>query len=309
MKNDNNPDFDRSPNQLALKLEVAAEREIEGVGMGVLSNGTPFLTVSGLARMCGLDSGTIVRITAGWQADPLKPREQKIRELIRATGGDDSVAFIAVPRAGTIYHAVPDAVCMAVLEYYAFEARGDNDQAAKSFRTLARKGFQDFIYSQVGWNPSGSADIAWRQFHDRVGLTYHTVPDGYFSIFKELSDLIVTLLRQGANLGTKFIPDISVGMAWGKRWTKENLDVVYGDRIRYDHNYPGYFPQALSNPQPAFCYPDEALPEFRKWLRDTYIPKQMPVYLGSKVRDKSLPAPAVEAALKAFAPKTAISRH
>lgn len=274
--------------------------------MGVLSNGMPFLTVSGLARMCGLDSGTIVRITAGWQLDPLRPREQKIKELIRTAGGDDSVAFIAVPRAGTIYHAVPDAVCMAVLEYYAFEARGDNDQASKSFRTLARKGFQDFIYSQVGWSRGGAADAAWRQFHDRVGLTYHTVPDGYFSIFKELADLNVTLLRQGANLGSKFIPDISVGMAWAKHWAKENLDVVYGDRIRYGHNYPEYFPQSLSNPQPAYCYPDEALGEFRKWLRISYVPNQMPTYLLSKVRDKSLPAPAVDAALKAFAPRGSI---
>ncbi|CEG09808.1 hypothetical protein BN961_03240 [Afipia felis] len=28
--------------------------------------------------------------------------------------------------------------------------------------------------------------------------------------------------------------------------------------------YPDYFPQSLPNPQPAYCYPDDALPEFRE---------------------------------------------
>jgi hypothetical protein len=56
--------------QLRLDLEVAAEREIDGVGMGVLSDGTPYLTIRGLARMCGVDHANIVRITADWQLNP-----------------------------------------------------------------------------------------------------------------------------------------------------------------------------------------------------------------------------------------------
>jgi hypothetical protein len=81
---------------------------------------------------------------ADWLQRPLKPREQKIRELVRAQGAD-SVAFIAVNKNGTIHHAVLAAVCMAVLEYYALEARADSDHAARSYRLLARKGFKDFI--------------------------------------------------------------------------------------------------------------------------------------------------------------------
>ena len=47
--------------------------------------------------------------------------------------------------------------CMAVLEYYAFEAKGlDGAHAANSYRLLARKGYEAFIYSQVGYNPSGA---------------------------------------------------------------------------------------------------------------------------------------------------------
>jgi hypothetical protein len=292
-----------NPTQLNFDLQIATEKEIDGVGMGVLSDGQPFLTLRGLARMCGVDIATIVRMTAAWQDAPLKPREAKIRELVRAQGTDDTRAFIAVPKNGIIHHAVPSAVCMAVLEYYAFEAKADNEHAANSYRTLARKGFNDFIYAQVGYNPTGSSSVAWQQFHDRVGLSYHTVHDGYFSVFKEASTILVTLIREGATLGQSFIPDISIGLHWGKFWNSENLEVIYGERIKYDHNYPDYFPQAVSNPQPAYCYPDDALAEFRKWMREVYLPHKLPNYLGDKVKQGQIESKKATAAIAAFSPK------
>jgi hypothetical protein len=292
-----------TPHQLSLDLDIAVEREIDGVGMGVLSDGTPFLNIRGLARMCGVDHSAIVRITGDWLETPLKARERKIRELVRAQGADDTIAFFAINKDGTIHHAIPAAVCMAILEYYAFEARTDNEDAAKSYRVLARKGFNDFIYSQVGYNPTGSAAVAWQQFHDRVSLSYHTVPAGYFSVFKEIADLLVTMIREGADLGKSFIPDISVGQAWGKHWKYDNLDVVYGERIRYEHNYPSYFPQSISNPQPAYCYPDDALGEFRKWVREHYVPNKLPAYLESKVKQGQITARKASAAIEAFKPK------
>jgi hypothetical protein len=216
------------------------------------------------------------------------------------------VAFYAVERNGTVNHIVPAAVCMAVLEYYAFEARSENEQAAKSYRTLARKGFNDFIYAQVGYNPTGAPDVAWRQFHDRVSLSYHTVPDGYFSIFKEIADIFVTMIRGGANLGPSFVPDISVGQLWSKYWVAESLEVLYGERKKYEHNYPLYFPQSASNPQLPYCYPDDALAEFRKWVREEYLAKRMSPYLIQKVKQGQIPPAAATAALEAFAPKPAI---
>jgi len=296
------------PEQLRLDLQVAAEREIDGIGMGVLSDGTPYLTIRGLARMCGVDHASIIRITADWIQKPPKPREQKIRELVRAQGADDSLAFIAVTKNGTIHHAIPAAVCMAVLEYYAFEAaQSDSEQAAKSYRILARKGFRDFIYAYVGYNPSGESSIAWQQFHDRVTLAYHTVPVGYFSIFKELADIFVMLIRQGANPGPAFVPDISVGQLWSKHWVSENLDIIHGERIKYEHHYPLYYRQSASNPQHPYCYPDDALGEFRKWVREVYMPRRMPEYLMGKVKQGQIPATVATAALEAFQPAKSIS--
>ena len=115
--------------------------------------------------------------------------------------------------------------------------------------------------------------------------------------------MLVTMIRAGANLGKSFVPDISVGQRWGKYWRDEHLEVLYGERRQYNHHYPLYFPQAASNPQPACCYPDDALPEFRKWVREQYIPKMMPTYLNGKIRDGSIPAPMAKKALDAFTPK------
>lgn len=295
------PDFNTTPGQMALNLEIVAEREVDDIGMGVLSDGSTYLNVRGLAKMCGVDHSVLIRVTAEWQEEPQRPRIKKIREIVRDQGGDDRIAFFAIPKDGTYHHAVPEKVCMAILEYYAFEADGkQREVAARNYRLLARKSFRDFIYAAVGYNPSNSNVVAWQQFHDRVSLTYHTVPDGYFSVFKELADMMVTLIREGASLGPSFIPDISVGKVWGKHWTDNNLDHVYDPRIKYAHSYPNYFPQATSNPQPAYCYPDEALPEFRKWMREVYLKAKLPTYLLGKQKAGEIAAPAVTKALTAL---------
>lgn len=292
-----------------LSLEIAVEREVNGVGMGVLTDGTPFLNIRGLARMCGVDHTMILRITEGWDNSPLKPREKRIREIVREQGFDDSVAFFGVMKNGTIHHAIPSAVCMAVLEYYALEAKSDNrDHALASYRILARKGFDDYIYDEVGYSPRSHQEMVWKQFHDRVSLTYSSTPAGYFCVFKEIADIFVTMIREGANIGPSFIPDGSVGSHWARYWAKENLAILHGERIKFDHYYPPNFPQALSNPQDVFCYPDEALGDFRKWMREVYIPEKMPVYLSDKVRQGSLPAKAATAAIEAFKAKQIAAR-
>src|SRR5690606_32462002 len=106
---------------------------------------------------------------------------------------------------------------------------------------------------------------------------------GYFCIFKEIADIMVTLINAGAPVGDSFVPDISVGSAWSKHWLDNELSKKYGDRRRYEHHYPDYFPQAASNPQHPFCYPDAALGEFRRWMREEYLPKGFRAYLRNKV--------------------------
>ena len=289
------------PSQLELSLRIEKEVEIDGVGMGVLSDGTAYLTGRGLARMCGIDNSMIIRINNGWSDASKKPREQKIVEILSQQGLAYVKPFIQIKTANGSVNAYPDSVCMAILEYYAFEA-GSNctQQAQKNFRLLARRSFREFIYTQVGYDPSKLIPETWRQFHDRVSLVYHTVPHGYFSVFKEVADIIVTMIRGGASVGSKFVPDISVGQHWSKHWMENQLDSVYGARIKYEHNYPDYFPQAGSNPQFPFCYPDSALAEFRRWIREKYLVGAFPKYLKDKDRDGALPPSFQELALSAI---------
>jgi len=289
--------------QYSLDLEIVVEAEIDGVGMGVLGDGTPFLTLRGLARMCGIDHTTLVKLTSEWGFRPAKAREQKIRDLIKAQGFDDTVFFHAVKKNGTINHAIPAHVCMAVLEYYAFEISIENAHAIRSFRALAKKGFTDFVYAQVGYNPDGKVSLAWQQFHDRVSLVANAVPAGYFSVYQEIAGMIVPMINAGIDVGPSIVPDISVGQRWSKYWVSEHLEVLHGARRSYQHNYPVYFPQAPSNPQTPYCYPDEALGDFRKWFRDTYLSVHLRDYLSNQARIGKIKPAIATKAVDSFKPK------
>ncbi len=131
-------------------------------------------------------------------------------------------------------------------------------------------------------------DRVWQQFEDRVSLVNDSVPAGYFCVFNEIGSMFATLIIGGANFGTRMILDLSVGGHWGRRWTNARLAARFGTRAKFDHHYPRYFPQSWSNPQKANCYPDAALPEFRRWLREEYMPNHLPAYLRDQVRQGKL---------------------
>ena len=88
-----------------------------------------------------------------------------------------------------------------------------------------------------------------------------------------------------------------------KHWNESELSKKYGDRIKYNHNYPNYYPQALSNPQPAWAYPDTALPEFRRWLTETYITQKYPKYLIEQAKQGKLDQQTLNSAIEAFSPQ------
>jgi hypothetical protein len=196
-------------------------------------------------------------------------------------------------------------VCLAILEYYAFEAGANCRQAAHdNFRLLAGHALREFIYKEVGYDPAHAKIEFWRQFHDRVSLTYDATPTGYFSVFKEISHIIVTIGQAGAKIDDKFVPDVSVGQHWARYWDENSLDKKYGVSRRYHHTYPNYFPQAASNPQPARCYPESALGEFRAWLRENYIGGgKLQNYLKDQVKQKKISPSFAQLAVSACSKK------
>jgi hypothetical protein len=54
--------------------------------MGVLSDGTPFLTQRGLARLCGIQNAHIGTIGTEWDEEIQKPRISTIKRLLSARG-------------------------------------------------------------------------------------------------------------------------------------------------------------------------------------------------------------------------------
>ena len=169
--------------------------------------------------------------------------------------------------------AYPDNICTVPLWSTTPLRRASRarERHCKSYRTLARHGLRQFIYSKVGYVAEKEEDV-WRIFRDRVSLTYDAVPAGHFGIFKELSSLIVTLGLSGFHIDEHFVPDVSVGQAWAvSTGTSGRSQKSHGTRATYPHNYPPYFPQAASNPQLAACYPENALGEFRRWFQEDYI--------------------------------------
>lgn len=133
-------------------------------------------------------------------------------------------------------------------------------------------------------------DKAWQQFEDRVSLVYDNVPAGYFCVFREIADVFAALLSKGINPGTRMVLDISVGWHWGRHWHGSKLADKFGERAQFQHYYPDYFRQSFSNPQMAFCYPEDALPAFRRWMREIYIPQKMGPYLQTQVQQKKITA-------------------
>jgi hypothetical protein len=296
------PASSRSPQQTKLDLGIQTQIEIDGIWMGVLSDGTPFLTGRGLARLCGLHHSVIQDLAGEWTEVVAPPRVTKIRDILTSHGDSVDSPFIPVPQRSGVQQAFPDTVCIAVLEYYSFDA-GSNikPEAQKNYRLLAGKALREFIYTQTGYDPKNQLPGSWKQFHDRVSATYNAIPAGYFGIFKEIADMIVTLGQAGLHIDSSFVPDISVGQAWAKHWASINGDVLYSSRVRFQHSYPSYFPQAVSNPQDAWCYPELALGEFRRWFRETYIGQgKFKSYLEGKVREKSLPVSFAQLAISAY---------
>ena len=272
-----------TPRQGVLDLGVEVERVVAGVEMGVLENGMSYLTQRGLAEMSGAARSTIQELTFEWQEAQQSgvfssKRMVYFREYLEAKGYNEPQLFVEIRKDGSPHYAYPDLVCMAIIEYFAFEAQRTNPTALANFRNLARFGLQTFIYEALGYSPPDR----WKYHHDRISILQGGAPEGFFIIFNEVSGMIIDLINANLTVNDKTIPDISVGKCWGDHWTKSGFDAAYGARIKYEHNYPAYYPQSASNPQLPWAYPNEALAEFRRWFRHDYLVTRFPRYILTK---------------------------
>lgn len=291
-----------SNGQKELALEEIDGCKIHDWGIGVLSDGTPFLTQRGLALLCGVENAHIGTISSQWQDVIPKPRISKIRDILSRNGHFLNEAHVIVKVGGRVFYAYREEISLAVIEYYAFDA-GQHCQmeARDNFRILATKGFRQAIYESVNYAPSAQVSDDWRPIHDRLSLSYDSAPDGYFIVFKESVEITINLGKEGVFANDSIIPDISIGKCWSEHWKTRNLSAIYGERREYHHNYPEYFPQAASNPQRPKCYPEQALGEFRRWLREEYLRGgKFGQYIRTQVSRGGVPQLKANKALEAY---------
>lgn len=292
------------PRQGVLDLKVERQRDVGGIGMGVLSDGTPFLTGRGLARLVDIENLHIRTISQDWNETPLKPRIKGIKDILKKRGITASEAHIEVNDGSRIIHAYPDAICLAVLEYYAFDAASPREAARDNYRLLAGKALQELIYSQVGYDPTGRYKDRFQKWHERIELNHQSAPKGFFSVFNEAHTIIYEMIQAGADVGEKTVVDISIGQHWSKHWDEYGLAAEYGGRIRYPHRYPDSHPQSKSNPQDAWCYPLSALGRYREWLQNDYIEGgKFSKYIDGKVKRRELPPSVAQLAIGAVEQK------
>lgn len=291
-----------TPKQGSLPLGIEKNGDFGEVGMGVLSDGTPYLNQRGLAVLCGVENAHIGTISSQWNDDPAKPRIAKIQAILEQAKLTAAAAHVEVMHAGKAHYCYPAEVCLAILEYYAFDAGANvQAQARANFRLLAGSKLREMIYSQVGYDPTG--EKRFEKWHERIALNYQSAPKGYFHVFNEAHTIVYEMIVAGAPIGEKVVVDISIGQHWSKFWIDNNMDETYGYRVKYPHNYPNSHPQSKSNPHESWCYPLSALGDYRTWLQDVYIEGgKFSAYLKGKVAKGELAPSVVQLAIGALAP-------
>jgi prophage antirepressor-like protein len=161
---------------------------------------------------------------------------------------------------------------------------------AKDFKRWVTREVLPSIRKTGGYSLNKPASPFWWQ---RLVIDQETnrVPNGYFSIFREVIPLVAELETAGYVVPDNAVPDISVGRKWAG-YLREIEIVVEEVAKQYPHTYPD-----RRGSQDCYCYPEKLLPTFRQWFRDKYKTDHLYKYLKNK--DKSA-LPAVEKIVKAL---------
>lgn len=92
-------------------FQVEKQVEYDGVEMGVLENGLPYLSENGLARMCGIDRKALNRLAENWQEEKDKPRGKQINSLLLQSGYTESKLYLDSKFMNSDVHAYTEQVC------------------------------------------------------------------------------------------------------------------------------------------------------------------------------------------------------
>jgi hypothetical protein len=143
-----------------LETRIEIERFVDGVEMGVLESGIPYLTQRGLAEIVGAARGSIQELAEEWRMSRVTNqwpdgRMRFFRNYLSKSGYDEPSLSVEIHQNGLTHFIYMDTVCMAMLEYHAFEAPRKNQTALLNFRKFARYGLKEFVYRALCYVPKG----------------------------------------------------------------------------------------------------------------------------------------------------------
>lgn len=235
--------------------DISLFDEFDGIELGVFNDGTPFASARGLAALCGVTPKTITDVGEYVSIDEDKFRAGKIASLLLQYGFQGERLYENLRYKGNSVNAYPEPVCMAFLEYYAYEAGQRCTEKAKDVaRALMRKSFKDFVHELVGYKETKRTS-----FSDYVisRISYHhdveemPLPDGYFCLFDKMIELLQKFdlridyilrdqwfdVRKGDN---RFLePDISLGLRFSAFFTSDynekqlKYNTIYQKRLKF----------------------------------------------------------------------------
>lgn len=112
---DNMAPLPATQKQLVLDIGVQIEKDVNGIEMGVLENGIPFLTQNGLAKFAGAARSVIYDIAQEWAEhfdDEVlgKNRYSWLRQYLSERGYNERQLYIATKRDGQVHYAEHNAI-------------------------------------------------------------------------------------------------------------------------------------------------------------------------------------------------------
>jgi len=222
-------------------------------------DGKTYASQSAIARLCGVSQSAVNQLLE--KVAISKVESESLQPL---TGHD----YRAISK-------IPDIAVAAIIEHYALDARKTTQEAKAVLRVISRIGIRTWIQKELGWEkPKPRTTYVERLEQLDAALVYK--PVGTWLVVEEVQ----ALLRQvdAINPVDKFdLLDGSVGVCWSNyRFQELGLDRVEKRAKLMNNTSRGKWAWKTA------CYPDKELPLFRAWLRETYVPLRLPVYLEKK---------------------------
>lgn len=263
--------------------------------------------MNGLAKLCGVSPSAIKEFSQEWEKGVAqgKPRGSRVGELICEWTQQNELPTslyveIITPISITgVIHAVPEQICMAILDYYSHYSIEIKEEALKNYRIAARYGLRKYIYERLNYDEAELLNQSWQLLRERI--LSNEKPAGYFTMFDEAVSIIASLIRGGVAVNDTMMPDGSLGSHWGRYWNSSGFNEKFGQREKIHHRFPESYRQL--DPE-VWAYPNAALAEFREWLESIYLPDKYPSYIKGKVKSGNISAEKYDLLIRAVLPPT-----